>query len=247
MEKRQVKIQNWTQATVKIWIIGVLLMITASVGVPQTTKKKIETLPIDQVSKTLAILPFENNSVTDPDRYAPLSKGLSAMLITDLNKSGSTLKLVERMKIDALLKEIVLGQTGSVDTATAVKVGKILGAQTIAFGSFMVLGRDVRIDVRIIKVETSELIISEAIMGKSDSFMELESKLAGKIAISLRVAFQPPKAAPKSDIQAALYFSKGLAALDQGDEESANNLFVKSIKLDPAYRSQVESLGQNIQ
>jgi TolB-like protein len=247
MEKRQVKIQHWVKTSVNICIISVLLIMTAWVNVSQATGKKIETEPIDQVSKTLAILPFDNNSVTDPDLYAPLSKGLSAMLITDLNKSGSTLKLVERTKIDALLQEIMLGQTGSVDSATAVKVGKILGAQTIAFGSFMVLGRDVRIDVRIIKVETSELVISEAIMGKSDSFMELESKLAGKIANSLRMAFQPQKAAPKSDIQAALYFSKGLAALDQGDKELANEFFVKSIKLDPAYRSQVEGLGQNIQ
>ncbi len=51
--------------------------------------------------KTLAILPFENNSVTDTAMYAPLAKGLSAMLITDLNTGGSTLKIIERGKIQA--------------------------------------------------------------------------------------------------------------------------------------------------
>ena len=38
----------------------------------------------DQVPRTLAILPFENNSVTQPEHFEPLSRGLSAMLITDL-------------------------------------------------------------------------------------------------------------------------------------------------------------------
>ena len=240
-------IRNKTNAIKKLCLTGLSLIMVSSIAVGEASGKESETALADPLPKTLAILPFENNSVTDPDRYAPLSKGLAAMLITDLDKVGSMLTLVERTKINALLKEIALSQTGSVDQATAVEVGKILGAQTIAFGSFMVLGRDVRIDVRIIKVETSELIISEAITGKSNRFMQLESKLVVKIADALRVAFKPQKTASKSDIQAALYFSKGLEALDRGDGKSAHSLFVKSIKLDPAFRSQVEGLGQNVQ
>jgi len=58
----------------------------------------------DSAPKTLAILPFENNAITDADRYEPLSKGLSAMLITDLNRSGTGLRLIERTKIQSLLK-----------------------------------------------------------------------------------------------------------------------------------------------
>lgn len=206
-------------------------------------QKKTPTFPLEKAPKTLAILPFENNSVTDPDHFAPLSKGLSAMLITDLNNSGSTLKLIERTKIEALLKEIAFGQTGAVDQSTAVKIGKILGAQSIAFGSFMVLGNAVRIDVRIIKVETSELIISEAITGSSNRFMALEGKLAKKIADSLRVVFVPTATERESTIEAALTFSRGLAAHDKGDKDTAKKLFQKSIDLNPLLQSQVDSIG----
>ncbi len=190
--------------------------------------------------KTLAILPFENNSVTDPEQYAPLSKGLSAMLITDLNKSGTSLKLIERDKIQSILKEIALSQSGGVDAATAVRAGKILGAQSIAFGSFMVIGKTVRIDTRIIEVETSEMIMAESITGDSDSFMELEQKLAKKIAGSLKIALEPGKTKSVNDINAALYFSRGLDALDKGDNVTAKKMFKKCIELDISFKNRVD-------
>ena len=193
-----------------------------------------------QNPETLAILPFENNSITDPDRYAPLSKGLSAMLITDLSKSQTALKLIERGKIAALLKEIALGQSGGVDEATAVRAGKILGARCIAFGSFMVIGKQMRIDTRIIKVETSELLMAESIQGKKDDFMALEQNLAGKIAAALNVELKDRSAPAESDIDAALCFSRGLDLLDNGDKQAARQMFKKCIELDPAYQAQVD-------
>lgn len=221
-----------------------VIMLAGCAGVKkEEVKVKEEAVAvIDQVPKTMAVLPFENNSVTDPDRYAPLSKGLSAMLITDLKNSSSSLQLIEREKIQALLKEIALGQSGSVDQSTAVKAGKILGAQSIVFGSFMVLGNQVRMDVRIIKVETSEVMMAESIAGDSGGLINLAMELAGKIARSMKVGFKPPQVKSEGDINAALYFSKGLDALDKGDKKEAKRLFSKCIELDPAYKAQVDNV-----
>ena len=197
---------------------------------------------IDEIPKTLAILPFENNSVTDAARYEPLSRGLAAMLITDLQKSGTTVKIIEREKIQALLKEVALGQSGSVDKETAVRVGRILGAQTIAFGSFMVLMDQVRIDVRIVKVETSEMLMAESIVGRSNEFIGLQQDLARRIGRSLRITLQPPPAGAGSDIRAALYFSQGLDALDRGDKAEAHRLFDRAVALDSSYQKQVANV-----
>ena len=210
----------------------------------QKYEKQPTSISIDRPPKTLAILPFENNSITDADRFAPLSKGLPAMITTDLNKNGAGLKLIERDKIQALLKEIAFGQTGSVDESQAVRVGKILGAQAIALGSFMVLGEKIRIDVRIIKVETSELVLAESIVGESDDFMSLEQDLANKIANSMKANLAPRKSPSKSGIDAALYFSQGLNALDRGDKAKAKRLFAKSIELDPIYKTQIENIKE---
>ena len=188
--------------------------------------------------KTLALLPFENNSVTDPQKFAPLSQGIPAMLTTDLKRGGPGLRLIERAEIQGLLKEIAFGQTGAVDESTAVKAGKILGAEAIGLGSFIVLGGKVRIDTRIIGVETSEVIMAESIMGDSDRFMELIQGLGDEIAAAFRVNFTPA-AASGGDIRAAVLFSQGLEALDRNDRAAAERLFQKSISLDPAYRRQV--------
>jgi TolB-like protein len=199
-------------------------------------------VPTGRVPQTLAIFPFENNSVSDHRQYEPLSKGLAAMLITDLSKQESALKLIEREKIAALLQEIALGQSGAVDQATALRAGRILGAQSIAFGSFMVLADQVRIDLRIVNVETSELILADSIVGGRDAFIELEGRLAGKIARSLQVAFKPEMPASKGNIDAALLFSQGVAAWDQGRTAEAERLFAQCVATDPAYQYQVDSL-----
>lgn len=228
-----------------IIIFAVVMLFAGCAGIKKEdvkVKEEPAAVIVDQVPKTMAVLPFENNSVTDPDRYSPLSKGLSAMLITDLKNSSTSLQLIERDKIQALLKEIALGQSGSVDQSTAVRAGKILGAQSIVFGSFMVLGNQVRMDVRIIKVETSEVIMAESIVGDSGGLINLAMDLAGKIARSMKVGFKPPQVKSEGDINAALYFSKGLDALDKGDKKEARRLFSKAVELDPAYKAQVDNV-----
>lgn len=192
--------------------------------------------------KTLAILPFENNSITDPEKYSPLSNGLAAMLITDLNKNRSVLQVIERNKIKALLKEIALGQTGAIDESAAIKAGKILGAQSIGFGAFTIMGEMIRIDMRIIKVESSELVMAESITGETGNFMSLEMELAAKIAEALKAELKNPQEQSQSSISAALYFAQGLDALDMGQKEKAENLFGKAIQLDPKYSIQVQQV-----
>lgn len=237
---------KFTQVMVLCYFIAILVPLSGCVSKSTTTGADTEetstVAEMDQPPKTLAILPFENNSVTDPEQYAPLSSGLSAMLITDLNRDGSSIKIIERAMIKSLLQEVALSQSGSVDQNTAIRVGKLLGAQAIAFGSFMVLGNNVRIDLRIVKVETSEMLMAESVSGLSDDFIGLERKLARNIAKSLRMALQPPVASGKSDIDAALAFSKGLEALDSGNKSEARRLFDKSIALDPSYQKQVDSV-----
>jgi len=193
--------------------------------------------------QTLAILPFDNNSISEPEKYAPLSNGLAAMLITDLNKNDSVLTVIERNKIKSILKEIALGQLGGVDESTAIKAGKILGAQSIGFGSFTIMGDMIRIDVRIIKVESSELVMAESVNGETKNFMALETELATKIADTLKTSLKDVSGKSKSSIDAALYFSKGIDAMDKGNKKEAQKLFNKAIELDPTYRIQVQAIN----
>jgi TolB-like protein len=229
--------------TILLCMVVVLSIVMVITGCVETKTRKSQTLKTEgrRVPSTLAIFPFENNSVTEPAKYEPLKKGLSAMLITDLIQKQSSLKIIERDKIESILKEISLSQSGSVDEATAIQAGRLLGAQSIAFGSFIVMGSNVRIDSRIINVETSELIMAESIMGSSSDFMNLERGLAEKIADSLDVSLKAEKTT-ESSIEAAVYFSKGIEAHDRGDRVEAKKMFEEKY---PSYPGDVGVCNDN--
>ncbi|MDD4952421.1 MAG: tetratricopeptide repeat protein, partial [Desulfovibrionaceae bacterium] len=68
---------------------------------------------------------------------AAFQKALAAMVITDLKKLGKV-KVVERLRLQALLEEMKLGQTGIVDEASAPRVGRLLGAEHVVVGNLSV-------------------------------------------------------------------------------------------------------------
>ena len=86
--------------------------------------------------KTIAFLYFENNSLVDREELEPLSKGLADMFITEFSKLNN-LKVVERARLEKLLQEMAIGQSGILEESSAQQVGKMLGAQYLVFGSFM--------------------------------------------------------------------------------------------------------------
>jgi Tfp pilus assembly protein PilF len=84
--------------------------------------------------------------------------------------------------------------------------------------------------------------MAESITGSSNAFLQLERELAQKIANSLNVAFKPKEVAAGSNIDAALYFSKGVDAFDKGNKTTAQKLFQKCIEVDPSYQKQIENI-----
>lgn len=81
---------------------------------------------------TIAVQPFSNRS--DP-AYAPLAKGIAAMIITDLSKVPG-LKVLEREKVQKIFDEIRLGSSGLVEGDTMVRAGRLMRAEKVFVGSF---------------------------------------------------------------------------------------------------------------
>ncbi|HKG95874.1 MAG TPA: CsgG/HfaB family protein, partial [Gemmatimonadaceae bacterium] len=63
----------------------------------------------------------------------PLGYGLADLLLADLARSAQ-LQVVDRLRVDVLLRETALGQSGAVDPATAPRVGRLLGARRLVVG-----------------------------------------------------------------------------------------------------------------
>lgn len=103
----------------------------------------------DKIS--IAVLPFENMNGDEDQDY--LKGIIRSILIEDLTRSGDVL-IVERDKINDVLKEQRLQLTGLLDEKGAIKAGKLMGASSILKGSYVFLGQDVFINITLVSVET---------------------------------------------------------------------------------------------
>lgn len=83
---------------------------------------------------SIAVQAFVNKG---NDAYRAMAKGLAAMVIADLSKVPG-LKVLEREKVQLLVNEAKLGDSGLADTASAVRSGRLMRAEKVVVGNFEV-------------------------------------------------------------------------------------------------------------
>ena len=139
---------------------------------------------------TLAILYFDNEG--NPE-LEPLKVGLAQMLITDL-KGTPGVTVVERSRLQEILDELELGHAGVTDPDTAAKLGKLLGAEWMLLGSYFELLGTLRIDARLVKVETGEILHAHGVNDTARAFMVMEKAIAHSFRTHLeQQASAPPR------------------------------------------------------
>ena len=191
----------------------------------------------DREIRTIAIMEFDNFSVGKyQEELGFITKGLADFFETDFAKI-SDLKVVERDKIEYLLKELELAKAGAIEASTAVQVGKMLGAQIMVFGSITQLdGKNTKMLVKAIKVETSEIIASVEAEGKPDYFV-MEKNLVKDLAKQLNLILNKETealldAGGTQSYDAATLYSKGLYFTDRYDYKQAYEHFKKAYEMD---------------
>jgi len=194
----------------------------------------------DREIKTIAIMEFDNYSVGEyQEELGFITKGLADFFETDF-AAISDLKVVERDKIDYIIKELELSESGKVSTGSAVQVGKLLGAQIMVFGSITQLdSRNTNMLIKAVKVETSEIIATVSRKG-SPKYFEMEKELVKELAEKLDVKLSKETVesidgnGTDSDDAAALY-SKGLFYMDQYDYKQAYEFFKMAYEKDNTF------------
>ena len=104
-----------------------------------------------------------------------------AAVITDLLRNElvrtKAFKVVERQNMEKILGEHALQRTGCTDQECAVKLGRLLNVSKMAVGSFGKLLASYIVNVRVIDVESGQIVFSEVVRGKDDD--ELVRSLGG--------------------------------------------------------------------
>lgn len=83
---------------------------------------------------SIAVRAFVNQG---NDSYRAMAKGLAAMIIADLSKVPG-LKVLEREKVQLLVDEAKLGDSGLADKTSAVRSGRLMRAEKVVVGNFEV-------------------------------------------------------------------------------------------------------------
>lgn len=81
---------------------------------------------------SIAVQAFVNQG---SDAYRAMAKGLAAMIIADLAKVPG-LKVIEREKVQLLVNEAKLGDSGLTDKDSAVRSGRLMRAEKVVVGNF---------------------------------------------------------------------------------------------------------------
>ena len=203
---------------------------------------------------TVAVLYFDYTG-KDED-LAVLRKGLAQMMISDLS-SLDAVQLVERDRLEEVLVELKLGQSGKIDAATAARAGKLLGARYMILGGYFDLQGTLRVDARVVEVETGKVIQSVGTSGKPDDFLTVEQKLVGDIATVLgkQLSLAPPASPPVPRVQppaklarrTAVLYSRALHDLDTGNKPRAKQQLQQVVKQQPDFKLAMVDLDKLMQ
>jgi len=118
-----------------------------------------EQLESSKFRNTIAVLDFENRSKEAIEKN--IGFGASELLTTRLAETRK-FNIVERKRLNKIIDEIALGQTGAISEKSAVQAGKLLGADIIVLGSVSELGDYLNLNIRLIEVETGTILVSIA-------------------------------------------------------------------------------------
>ena len=189
--------------------------------------------------KSIAVFPFSYQG--SDMNYATLGKGLCEMMITDLSQVKG-IQLIERIRLQALLEEMRLEQTGLMDTNTAPRFGQLLSAGQIVYGVYDILSEDrFRVDVELWNVfDTQSPPLAVNRTDKLNRLFTMEKRIVFGIIGRMGIELTPLERerimrVPTRNMQAFMAYCIGLEKQDVGLFEEAAASFQRASRLDPEF------------
>lgn len=190
--------------------------------------------------RTVAVFPFR--VVSDDPRYEPLEAALADMVTTDLGIPGA-LQLIERTRIQALVREMALTLGGYVDPSSGARVGRLMRAENVVQGSVVLLGEDqLRLEMAVVDPARAErrgeaadqTAVADIFDAEKQLVLQVLALLGVTLTDSEREAIEENRTA---SLIALLSYGEGLEAMDRGDYGGAAAAFSNAARLDPGFQA----------
>ncbi len=196
---------------------------------------------------TVAVFPF---LFTGADaRFAPLGRALAELTTSDLARLGRV-TVLERARVQFLLDELALSESGRVDPSTAVRSGRILGAGRVVQGSVEATTDAVDALATPVPVATGSPPDPVAEADALERLYEVQGRLV--LGLHDRMGIQLTDAErelilgrPARSLRSLLLLGMALEAEDRGDFDSAVDLMEEALEEEPDFPEASEGLDRN--
>lgn len=196
----------------------------------------------------IAVFPFSNGGSYGQGKedFDALERGIAGMMISELAQNPAA-RVVERQEIQRIIDEQNLVGQNRVDPQTAAKVGKLVGARYVVAGTFIDFYGDFRVDVRLVNVETGEIVKTESERMQRDHMFDIIRNVAARLMKDANLpALQRQASDDRSSrhvpTEALTYYSRALLYADHGQKDKAVEMFNRALTAFPGYAEAEEGL-----
>jgi TolB-like protein len=191
---------------------------------------------------TVAVMPFSYSGTSE--EIQPLTRGFAQLVVTDLAKSRQ-IRVLERERMQAIVNELHLADSGRTDPQTALRSGRLLRAARVVQGTLAEQGSDLRVDAAVVDVASAGVAASAGASDALSRLFDLEKQVVYSIFTNLGIQLSDQERSaieqrPTQNLQAFLAYSRGLEAEDRGDYDGAGRAFAEAAGLDPTFRAAVQ-------
>lgn len=191
----------------------------------------------DIPGNTVGVLPL--TVISTDTAYASLGYGVAALMASDLARS-SRLVVVERLRLDAVMRELELATSGRVDSVTAPRAGRIVGARRIVLGSLTIRTDALQMGSQVANATSGALDASLTGSSQLAQIFDAEKAMVFRLFEAMGIALTPAERSaierrPTPSMAALMAFSNGVRAEFVKDFPRAIANYNTAVRLDPAF------------
>jgi len=194
------------------------------------------------VRPSVAVLGFKNLSGRDDEAW--ISTALSEMLGAEL-AAGQQLRIVPGENVARMKLDLSLAPAESYGQDTLRRIRNHLNIDLVVLGSYLALGKrsngKVRVDLQLQDTKSGETLAVISQDGTEADLAELVSRSGINLRQKLGVGdlsasdARHVRATVPANLEAARFYAKGLAKLEQSDALNARELLEKAVTTDPSH------------
>lgn len=167
----------------------------------------------------VAVLPFEAVDGSDAREGRLLAEQLTGRLA-----ERSEVMVVERSLLEHVMREARLGRTGALDESKLARLGRLLQAQALVVGTFSGAGGSVRLEARLVAVETGAILSAGAARLERETFSPAANLFVPSTAITAdavaaeMIAYANGEEAPRDAVADTQWPSRTITAAEAGSD-----------------------------